>query len=158
MGGAEEVWTVPDGPVYLPAADAASCPYCFDPGSAALRRALRQPRPRAGTLLPSAALAADLEWVRGLLRRQYAGYMDWIRHPALDVEAAFRAWGRGLRRGGATRTFREGVVEPLLSLRTAVPDRHLTVWGADPLLDADARAAWHEYQAPLGDGGASHWL
>ncbi len=147
----EQERSAPDGEMYVPTTRAAGCPYCFDPESGALRRALRQRRPDAETALPTDRLADDIGWLHRLLRAQYAGYIDWIRHPHLDVEAFFADWVNGLRRVGRLCSFREAVVDPLISLRSAVPDRHLTFWGADPLIDDHEGMAFHEYQAVVDD-------
>ncbi|HEX2186304.1 MAG TPA: hypothetical protein VHN78_12445, partial [Chloroflexota bacterium] len=61
---------------YLPPGTARGCRYCFDPHSPSLRRALTRPSPRPATPLVAADLAADLEFLHRLLKRQYAGYPD----------------------------------------------------------------------------------
>ena len=154
MGGTTvaPTWQESIGEMYLPPATAAGCPYCFDPDSAGLRQALSQPRPRGETPLPSARLAEDVDWLHRLLRRQYAGYVDLLRQPQFEVEAFFAAWKDAVRRAGAALPFRAAIIEPLTALRLAVPDRHLTFWGADPLVDVDERIALHEYQAMVGGG------
>ncbi len=131
----------------LAPAAAAGCPYCFDPDSTSLREALSRHAPSAGAPIPAAALAEDVRWYHGLLRRQYAGYIDLVRHPSFDVNAFFAAWAETLRCSGSALPFRNAVVEPLITLRLAVPDGHLTFRGADPLVGADARIAAYEYQA-----------
>lgn len=134
--------------VYLPTTAARGCRYCFDPSSTVLRQALTRPSPRHDTALARTTLLEDLPFLHRLLQQQYAGYPDLLQHPTFDPNAFFAQWAERLRRAGPTISFREGIVEPLVTLRQAVPDRHLVFRGADPLLDADPRVTFHEYQAP----------
>ncbi|HEX2037036.1 MAG TPA: S41 family peptidase [Chloroflexota bacterium] len=134
---------------YLPPEAARGCRYCFDPHSPSLRRALTGPSPQPDTPLVAADLAADLEFLHRLLKRQYAGYPDLLQQRDFDADRFFTTWVDGVRRAGPEVSFRQGVVEPLAALRAAHPDNHFTFSGADWLLDQDERLVVHEFQAVL---------
>lgn len=130
---------------YLPPAVARGCPYCFDPESPMLRAALL-PHSRRNPL-PTAPFLADLVFLHQLLRRQYAGYPDWLQQRGFDPDAFFARWMDTVRAAGSTISFHVGVVEPLVALRLVVPDHHLLIRGAWPDLAADSRLICREYQA-----------
>lgn len=137
---------------YLPPDLAQGCVYGFDPASPALRRALLpQPRPNA---IPAAPFAADLPFFHDLLRRQYAGYPDLLQQRGFDPDAFFAAWIAAVRAAGDAVSFHDGVVEPLVALRRALPDQHLLIRGAGPALAVDARLVCREYQAIVPAGVA----
>jgi hypothetical protein len=134
---------------YLPPATTEGCLYCFDPESPRLRAALRpQPRPDP---LPAGPLLADLAFLHQLLRRQYAGYPDWLQQRGFDPDLFFAHWMDTVRAAGSAIGFHAGIVEPLVALRHIVPDHHLLIRGAGPALDADPRLVCREYQAVVPD-------
>jgi len=134
---------------YLPSDAAKGCPYCFDPDSALLRGALTAPSVDPDALLPADALVGDLRFFHQLLRKQYAGYPDLLQLRDFDVEAFFSHWLETVAAAGTTISLRDGIAEPLIALQQIVPDRHLTFLAVRPLLDAEERLAFHEFQALL---------
>jgi len=139
--------TTMDAELYLAPEAGCGCPYCFDPDSTALRYALLRGGPGADTPIATADLAKDVRWYHQLLRRQYAGYIDLVRHVDFDVDAFFADWEQVLLRAGPALPFRDAVISPLITLLSAVPDGHLTFRGAGPRLANDERITAHEYQA-----------
>lgn len=137
---------------YLPPAAARGCHYCFDPESRLLRAALL-PHPRLDSL-PTGPLLADLAFFHQLLRRQYAGYPDWLQQRRGDPDAFFARWMDTVRAAGDSIAFRAGVVEPLAALRQVILDQHLLIRGAGPALDGDPRLVCREYQAVVPDGAS----
>jgi hypothetical protein len=144
------------GQPYLPPEEARGCAYCFDPESHLLREALTAPAPANDTPLTRDALAEDLRFLHALMQKQYAGYPDLLQHPAFDIQDFFSSWLDRVRRSaqsepGATISFHDGVVEPLIELRRVLPDNHFFV-GTDAPLRVDPRLVFHELQAPRPDG------
>jgi len=88
-----------------------------------------------------------------LMQKQYAGYPDLLQHREFDPEVFFARWADRIRAAGSTISFRNGLVEPLVELRQAVPDNHLIVRGANAILTRDERLVFHEYQAMLPGAG-----
>jgi hypothetical protein len=138
--------------IYLKPITARPSEYCFDPDSIALRRALAAPPPELDTQLDAHAFADDVQFLRTLMRRVYAGYLDLAQLPHFDVDAFFMRWEKSLRNKPrrAKVSFDEAVVRPLVELQLALPDLHETALGADNLID-DPRLQVREYQAPVDD-------
>lgn len=132
---------------YLPPAAARGCASCFDPANSLLQSAL-MPHPRLDRH-PTGPFLAYLAFLHELLRRQYAGYPDWLQRRGFDPDAFFARWRDTVRAAGSAIAFQAGVVEPLVALRQVVPDHHLLIRGAGPDLDTDSRLICREYQAVI---------
>src|SRR5690349_6200495 len=122
---------------YLPADKAMGCPYCFNPLSADLLKALTRPAPLPSAPIQTGALCADFAFFHGLLRKHYAGYADWLHAAGFDIEAFFASWYAELAAAVDTISFTDAIINPLRALRQVVPDHHFTIRGADAVLAKD---------------------
>ena len=99
--------------------------------------------------LVTEGLAEDIGWLHRLMRRHYAAYIDLVQHPSFDVEGFFSEWRADVRTLTGTGSVRAALMESLVRLRQAVPDRHLVFPAVDAALATDERIAVHEYQAAI---------
>lgn len=134
---------------YIPPSVGGGCPYCFNPDSATIRRALIEPPPTPDTSVDASLLAEDIAWYHRLLQCHYAGYGDLLRAQGLDVAGFFADWAAGLRAHRGAIRVRDALCEPLIRLQQVLPDGHRVFPGAGGVGD-DPRVAVHEYQAPVG--------
>lgn len=137
-------------PVYLDEAVTGGR-YCLNPDSPIVRQAFTGPRATPELKLDGAALADDVRFLHQLLRTTYSGYAEYLQHRTFDPERFFESW-RAKAAASSTLTFEEGVLQPLVELRHAVPDHHLGPDRWMMQLADDSRLAYHEYQAELPAG------
>lgn len=145
LGGLLALAATPPAPVYLDEA-VTGARYCLNPDSPVVRHAFTGPRVTPEQTLDGPALAEDVRFLHQLLRSTYAGYAEYLQHRTFDPERFFESW-RAKAAASPTLTFEEGILQPLVELRQAVPDHHLGPDRWMMQLADDPRLAFHEYQA-----------